>query len=62
MSWASKLIDCLTACHLILRCRSKCCRGCCDSDCFMEEASGDNKQLKYSHSKTELSASSKKKG
>ena len=62
MSWASRLIDCLTACHLILRCRSKCCRGFCDSDCFMEEAAGDNKQLKYCDSKTELSASYKKKG
>jgi len=61
MSWLSKFIDCLSACHLILRCKSKCCKGCCDSDCFMEEVSGD-KQLKYINSKTNISSSSKKEG
>jgi hypothetical protein len=62
MSWLKRLIECLSACHLILRCKSKCCKGLCDSDCFMEEASGDNKQLKYSYSKSDISIDSKKAG
>lgn len=62
MSWLSKFIDCLAACHLILRCKSKCCKGCCDSDCFIEESSGNDKQLKYKHSKSDISIDSKKDG
>lgn len=58
MSWISKLLSCLGACHLILRCKSKCCRGCCDSDCFIEEA-GAGQGLKYQHSKTDLRISKK---
>jgi hypothetical protein len=63
MSWISKLIQCLASCHIILRCKSKCCKGCCDSDCYAEEA-GDNKSLKYKQSKTNSQSStiSKKDG
>lgn len=52
-SATSKIIDCLSACHIILRCKSKCCKN-CHSDCFVEEASGPNQELKYQHSKSSI--------
>lgn len=63
-SWINSCISCLMACHLVLRCKSKCCKGgCCDSDCFMEEgSSSDNNILAKNNSKTDLLASTKKKG